>query len=179
MKTMKKNTLFAALFVLVFSGLIGLFALGLGKNPNELDFVTKNTKLPAFSLPALLSDETLTNADLTSDKPYYLLNVFASWCAPCHTEHPYLLALGKKTPIYGINWREEGDNGKAFIRRLGNPYRNIIADKHSKLAIELGVVGAPETFLLKADGTILHRYAGALNERVWQAEFVPRIAALE
>lgn len=176
---MKKNQWLGGFFALIFLGLLTLFAFGLGHNPNALSLATKGSKIPAFSLPALLADKTLTNADLTAKQPYYLVNFFGSWCPSCYEEHPYLIQLSRHETLYGINWKDAPADGKHFLQNGGNPYDEIIVDAHSVLAIGMGVYGAPETFLIRADGTIVYRYAGALNERVWQAEFVPRIATLE
>lgn len=176
---MKKTYLFGALFVLVFGGLMGLFVMGLGSNPNELDLATKGKKIPRFSLPALLSDNLLGNADLTSDKGYYLVNFWGSWCSSCYTEHPYLLQLSQREILYGVSWKDERAAGIRFLKSGGNPFKKIIVDNNSVLAIGMGVYGAPETFLISSDGTIMYRYAGPMNERVWQDEFVPKIKQLE
>ncbi len=179
-REIKKQTIFGIIYVLVFTGLIGLFALGLNNNPNELDLVTKDSKIPDFALPSLLDDkQTLTNADLTTDKPYYLVNFWGSWCPSCYQEHAYLLQLSQQETIYGVNWKDDYKLSRAFIREAGNPFKAIIIDDNSVLAIKMGVYGAPETFLIKADGTILHRYAGPMNTSVWQREFLPRIAKLK
>lgn len=181
---MKRNYIFGIVGLVgatIFIGLMIIFALELHTNPNKLDLATKDTKIPHFSLPALLEDTEqieLTNTDLTSDKPYYLVNFWGSWCASCYAEHSYLLQLAQTQTIYGVNWKDERDNALRFIQRGGNPFTKIIVDAHSELAIGMGVYGAPETFLVTADGTIVYRYAGAMNASVWQEEFVPRINQL-
>lgn len=169
-----------------FIGLMTLFALGLKNDPNELDWVTKGQKLAAFSLPLLMKEEPsnhpsnqLSNKDLKTDKGYYLLNFWGSWCPSCYQEHPYLMQLAQTETIYGVNWKDNPDDGKQFIRQRGNPYKAVIVDNDSELAINLGVSGAPETYLIAADGTIIYRHVGVLSADVWEKDFLPRIKALK
>lgn len=175
---MRKQYVLGALFAGAFLTLIALFAFGLTVNPNALDLATKDKKISAFALPALLTDSTLTNADLKTDKGYYLINFWGSWCTECYKEHPYLLLLGERETLFGVNWKDERSAAVQFIQRGTNPYKAIMVDDKSVLAIDMGVYGAPETFLVKADGTIIHRYAGPLNEQVWKREFIPQIKTL-
>ncbi len=176
---MKKNSLLAILIGGVFLALMAVFSLGLSNNPNELDLVVKGEKIPEFSLPALMTDEVITQADLKTDKAYFILIFFASWCPSCYQEQSFLLALSRTVPLYGVNWKDERQAGQNFIRDMGNPFKKIIVDSESELAINLGVYGAPETYLIQNDGTILYRYAGVLDKKVWDKEFVPRISRLE
>lgn len=177
---MKKNTVLGVVIAGGFMVLMSLFALGLNNDPDDLDLVIKGEKLPTFSLPNLLDKGAmLDNADLTTDKPYYLINFWGSWCAECYTEHPYLLALSNSETIYGVSWKDTRADALNFLEKGGNPYQQVIVDNNSVLAIAMGVYGAPETFLIAADATIIYRYAGALNAAVWQQEFMPRIEALK
>ena len=118
----------------------------------------------------ILSSETakLTLADITQH-PYQLVNVWASWCGICKTEHAFLLELQKKgIPIVGLNYR---DNSGAAINVLssdGNPYSTVISDPQGKLALELGVIGTPETYLVDAEGQIVKKLLGVINESVWR-----------
>ncbi|MBS9777512.1 MAG: DsbE family thiol:disulfide interchange protein [Gammaproteobacteria bacterium] len=174
----KKRYLLGLFFAALFCSLIGLFALGLNNDPNKLRLATKGNKIPEFSLPSLFSGELITNKDLVSTKPYYLINFWGSWCPSCYEEHPYLMNLQRSETIYGVNWKDETPAAKSFIKRGGNPFSKIIIDNDSTLAIGMGVYGAPETFLITSDGIILHRYAGAMNSTVWQKEFLPKIKQL-
>lgn len=173
---MNRKTL-AITLLAAFAALIALFVSGLGQNPQELPSVTTGKALPAINLPALESDQQRhTSADLPQGEPY-LLNIWGSWCPACHDEHPYLLQLGKTIPIVGINWPADNPNeiadATAFLARHGNPYRLNLRDANGTLITDLGVYGAPETYLIAADGTIQHRYAGALTPQVWQEQFQP------
>ena len=166
----------AILLLVAFAALIALFASGLGHNPQELPSVTTGKPLPAFDLPALDDSRRYTNADLPQDTPY-LINIWGSWCPACHDEHPYLLQLGKEIPIVGINWPADNPNeiadATAFLARHGNPYRLNLRDANGTLITDLGVYGAPETYLIGRDGTIQYRHAGALTPQVWQEQFQP------
>lgn len=173
-----KYRLLAMLLGFVFIALMVVFAMGLNNNPNVLDLATKGQKIPAFNLPALQDNRPLTLQSLRTKKPYYLINVWGSWCPACYQEHPYLMQLAQQETIYGVNWKDNRDDALAFLKKGGNPFKAIIVDDHSVLAIGMGVYGAPETFLIAADGTIHYRHAGPLTEKIWQAEFLPYIERL-
>jgi len=169
-------------FALLFSGsfifVLFIFVLGLKEKPSQLSLATQNQAMIAFELPDLLTGESLTKKILQTDKAYFLINFWGSWCAYCYDEHAYLLNLSQSETIYGVNWKDSRDDALDFLQRLGNPYRAIMVDEHSQLAIGMGVYGAPETFLVSAEGVILYRYAGPLSASIWQQQFVPRIATL-
>lgn len=135
--------------------------------------------LPAFSLQRLdnvgTADESLFTGKLQ------LLNVWASWCAVCKSEHAFLLQLAQQQDmsIIGLNYR---DNRQAAIRELnqsGNPYKAVLYDPKGAFALDLGVYGTPESYLVDSTGTIRYRYLGALDEKIWQQEFVPVIEMLQ
>lgn len=176
---MKKNYLLAAVIGGAFVILMAIFAAGLKNNPNELDLAVQGEKVPEFALPDLSdSEKSLTNADLGTDKPYYLVNFWGSWCPSCYQEHPYLMQLSQTETIYGVNWKDERGGALEFLQNGGNPFTKIVVDDHSVLAIGMGVYGAPETFLIAADGTIIYRHAGAMSETIWQHDFLPKIKEL-
>lgn len=173
---MKKKTLLLAIAILgVFAVITAFFAGGLGKNPRELPSVMTGKALPAFTLPNLDGTKEHSNADLPQGA--FLVNVWGSWCPACHIEHPYLLELGREIPIVGLNWpannANEADAARAMLRKQGNPYRLVLVDTQGKMTTDLGVYGAPETFLIAADGTILHRHAGPMDARIWRETFQP------
>lgn len=181
---MKKNVLIAVVIGGAFILLMAIFAAGLRNDPNALDLVVKGEKIPEFSLPTLTAngvenDKMLTNTELSTDKNYYLINFWGSWCPECYKEHPYLMQLSQTTTLYGVNWKDEHSEALRFIQSRGNPYKQIIVDDHSVLAIGMGVYGAPETFLIAADGTIIYRHVGAMRTEVWQQDFLPKIKELK
>lgn len=159
--------------LLLFGGLAGLFLTGLlGGDRTALPSVLVGKAAPAVSLPPL---EGLTREgspvpgfggdDLRQGK-VRLVNVFASWCAPCHAEHPFLMELAKdsRISILGINQKDQPDNARRFLGAKGNPYAAVGVDPNGRASIEWGVYGVPETFVVKGDGTIVHKLVGPLTD---------------
>ena len=146
---------------------------------NEVPSPLIDKPAPAFQLP-LLADpaRTFGNADLAG-KPY-LLNVFASWCFACLDEHPLLMAETKRlgVPLVGFNYKDEADDAKRWLARFGDPYTTIITDRDGRVAIDFGVYGAPETFLVDAQGIIRYKRIGAITPMVLATEIKPRLAAM-
>ncbi|XBQ17325.1 MAG: DsbE family thiol:disulfide interchange protein [Oceanicaulis sp.] len=102
----------------------------------------------------------------------YLLNLWASWCAPCIVEHPVLTELADQgVPIYGIVYKDEPADARAFLTRLGDPFAGLAADPEGRAALELGVTGAPETLLIDAEGVIRARWRGAIDAQIWERTF--------
>jgi cytochrome c biogenesis protein CcmG/thiol:disulfide interchange protein DsbE len=135
---------------------------------------------PAFSLP-LLDDpsKSLGSKDLAG-KPY-LLNVFASWCVACRDEHPILMREGKRLGIrlVGFNYKDPAEDAKRWLAQYGNPYDDVVADLPGDVAIDFGVTGAPETFLVDADGIVRYKYISPITPQVIATELLPRIAKLQ
>lgn len=158
--------------LLLFVLLVGLFLRGMQIDPHELPSQIIGREVPSFSLPSLHdANVTVTPATLTG-KPY-LLNVWATWCPTCYVEHPYLLQLQQQgIRIIGINYKDDVEKAKSYLQRLGNPYEVVLIDE-GRLGVDLGVYGAPETFLISADGKVLWRRAGDMNEHIWNTEFLP------
>lgn len=135
---------------------------------------------PEFSLP-LLNDPArhFGSADLAG-KPY-LLNVFGSWCIACRDEHPILMREGKRlgVPLVGLNYKDEPDDAKRWLAQFGDPYDIVIADYPGRVAIDFGVTGAPETFLVDGDGVVRYKYISPITPAVIATELLPRIAKLK
>ncbi len=128
--------------------------------------------VPEFSLPALDGQSGFTPAALRGQA--YLLNVWGSWCPPCEVEHPRLVELsGTGIPVYGIAWRDTDANANAFLNRLGNPFRGVVMDRYGEAVIELGVTGAPETFVIDSEGVIRARWSGPLTDEVIDRVILP------
>ena len=106
-----------------------------------------------------------------------LLNYWASWCAPCRVEHPTLERLADEgIPIYGVNYKDNQSNASGFLSELGNPYQALGTDPKGRMAIEWGVYGMPETFVLAGDGTVVLRFAGPVTSRVLEETIRPALA---
>lgn len=134
---------------------------------------------PEFRLPVLNeANREFSSADLKG-KPY-LLNVFGSWCPSCVDEHPVLVRYAKELglPLVGYNWKDDAVDATAWLARFGNPYDVIVADTVGRTAIDFGVYGAPETFLVDGDGFIRLKRIGALTPDYVEKELKPAIAAL-
>jgi cytochrome c biogenesis protein CcmG/thiol:disulfide interchange protein DsbE len=164
--------------VVAFIGLVGAFALGLGHDPTALKSAMIDKPAPAFTLPPILEDRPgVAQADLGGKA--VLVNFFASWCAPCRIEHSTLSGLAASgVPIYGIAYKDKPQDARRFLADLGDPYQRIGLDLEGRTAIDFGVYGVPETYILDRDGRIRFRYAGALTDAVLKTEILPRLEAL-
>ncbi len=124
-----------------------------------------NNDIPIFSAELLLLNENSTSTEIFKSDQFYLLNIWASWCAPCRDEHPILMSLSKnnKLTIIGMNYKDNNKNAKSFLDELGNPYEKIIVDKNGTNSIEWGAFGVPETFIIY-NNKIIKKYIGPLNQ---------------
>lgn len=160
--------------------LILAFAARLFEGETQATSPLVGKAFPAFTLPSLFEDTSpVTHESLHGQ--YTLVNIFASWCLTCQVEHPFLMQLKQegKFRILGINWKDEPAKALQWLEERGNPYDTIAADSNGQLVIELGVSGAPETFLVGPDGTILYRYAGNLTQDVMETHILPLVPANE
>ncbi len=173
------NQLKFILPVLAFALLVGLFAIGIQRAPEHevLASVLIGKPAPDFSLPSLTDPGTTVGPENFKGKPY-LLNVFGSWCGTCRVEHPFLMKLQQEGAIgiLGLNWKDSREDALAWLAQLGNPFSLIATDFEGRAVIDWGVYGAPETFLVNAQGIIVYKHVGALTEEVWQKEFLPRLS---
>jgi cytochrome c biogenesis protein CcmG, thiol:disulfide interchange protein DsbE len=149
------------------------FFFGLGRNPNEVPSALLGKPVPAFSLPSVTDPQAVVSSAALAGK-VALVNVWGTWCIECRHEHGFLLELAREgVPIYGLNVRDDRDAAVSWLDSLGNPYVSSGFDPEGKAAIDWGVTGAPETFLIGSDGTILHKHISPLTARVWQDDFLP------
>ena len=170
--------------LLVFAALVGLLLFGIEWNKHhemtEVPSPLVGKPAPEFTLPLLYdSTKTVSRKDLLG-KPY-LLNVFGSWCPTCQEEHPILTAKIKPLGIriIGLDWRDAPEAGKSWLQQFGNPYELVLNDENGKAGVDFGVYGAPETFLVDADGTVVYKRVGEVNRQVWERELKPRVDALQ
>lgn len=176
---MSKKTFAYALPLLIFAALCVLLYKGLSMDPRLLPSALVDEPVPEFSLPSLTQPErVLGTADLKGKTR--LLNVWGTWCPSCYAEHPYLLKLAQEqgVALVGLNYKDEPAKALDYLRRLGNPYEFVISDERGRLGIDLGVYGAPETFVLDANGVVRFRFVGVIDERAWEREFKPVLARL-
>ena len=171
----------------IFAALAAEFLLRLlsGGDPSAIPSVLVGKPVPEFSLPALegLSRDGalvpgLSTADLKGGVS--LVNIFASWCGPCRQEHPLLaeLAADPRIKVLGINYKDVPENARRFLGELGNPYAAVGVDDRGRAAIDWGVYGVPETFLIGSDGIIRHKIIGPLSERALREVLMPEIEKL-
>ena len=167
-----------------FAALLLLLAAGvwLSRDPGRdaLPSALLGKPAPAFTLP-LLHDpaKTLSGTDLRGAP--YLLNVWGSWCPECREEHAVLTAVANsgRIRVIGYNWRDERDDALRWLQQFGDPYAWVVADVEGAKAIDWGIYGAPETFLVDGDGVIRWKHVGALTDAVVQEALLPRLDALE
>ncbi len=133
---------------------------------------------PSLNLPPLEGSHTAALTDAAMKGKLTLVNVFASWCVPCRQEHPILKELAKdsRITVVGINYKDRNDNALRFLGELGNPYKAIGVDPNGKAAIDWGVYGIPESYLVGPDGTILYKKVGPFDERSLTQDLLPAIA---
>lgn len=172
--------------LLLFLLVVGFFYLMVNRigegeyNPQTLPSALLNRPIPAFNLPHLEQfDRQLNQANLLGE--IALVNVWATWCPSCHAEHSFLnqLASNQGVIIYGVNYKDDAPKALSWLEQKGNPYRFNIFDKQGKLGLDLGVTGAPETYLIDHRGFVRLRYQGPLNQQVWEEKFVPLYLQLQ
>jgi len=165
----------------VFAGIVVLLWFGFQlSDPHLLPSQKLNDPVPDFELPSLTAvGETLNAADLTGE--ISLLNVWATWCPSCIVEHGELTRIFETTGlrIIGVNYNDDSDAARAWLKRWGDPYAFHIVDEDGTLAIDLGVYGAPETFVVDAGGIIRYRHVGVVTQKVFEETFAPLIQNLK
>jgi len=164
--------------LLVLLALIALFYVGMQRDPRLVPSPLVGKAAPAFDLPTL--DGTpprMTQADLQGAP--VLVNFFASWCAGCQEEHPYLMQLtqGGQVKLLGIDYKDAESDLRPWLGRKGNPYGQILTDLEGRAGIDWGVYGVPETFVLDAKGTIVYKQIGPLTPEVWEHDIRPLLKA--
>ena len=154
---------FAALLVLLFKGL--------SLDPTDLPSALIDAPVPAFELPQLATGGMISEAIFLGEPA--LLNVWATWCYSCRIEHPYLIELAAAgVRIIGLNYKDEPDSARRWLMDLGDPYHLNISDTDGSLGLDLGVYGAPETFVISADGHVMYRHVGVVDEAVWREHLI-------
>jgi cytochrome c biogenesis protein CcmG/thiol:disulfide interchange protein DsbE len=159
----------AVVFVAVVIG----FVIGLRRDPSILPSQLIGKPLPVFALaPVRPDDAGLNSAELTGEP--VLLNVFGSWCVACRIEHPELMRLrAEGVTIHAIDWKDPPGKGAAWLAQYGDPYHKVGADQRGRTIIDLGVTGAPETFVIDKRGRVRYRQVGPITREVWDETLAP------
>ena len=158
--------------LVAFAALVLLLVRGLALDPTALPSARVGQPLPECDLQ-VLGGEYRRSAGQWHGKPA-LLNVWATWCFSCRVEHPYLLDLAESgVTIYGLNYKDDPAKALTWLEELGNPYAETVVDIDGDFGFDLGVYGAPETYVIDAAGTVQHRHVGVVDERVWTEQLAP------
>jgi cytochrome c biogenesis protein CcmG, thiol:disulfide interchange protein DsbE len=165
----------------VFLGIVGLGYLGFGLGDRAvLPSPLVGKPFPAFSAPRLDPAGEQVDQTVLLGRPL-LVNVWATWCPTCKAEHEFLETLKQREglEIVGIVYKDDPDAARRWLRLYGNPYSFNLQDVDGRIGVELGVYGAPESFLLDAEGRIVYKRVGDVNERIWRDEMAPRLAQMD
>ena len=170
---------------LIFFAVTGfLFTqLMFGGDPSRVPTALQDKPVPDFTLAALeglsgddgiipgFDTQSLQTGELT------LVNVWASWCIPCRDEHPFIeqLAQDGRFRVFGLNYKDTGENARRFLNRYGNPFHAVGVDPRGRVGIDWGVYGVPETFIVSGDGVILYKYVGPINQAILDEVLMPEI----
>jgi cytochrome c biogenesis protein CcmG/thiol:disulfide interchange protein DsbE len=175
---MNKQRLFLFIPLAIFVLLGVLFWRGLSLDPNEMPSALLNKPVPAFDLPVLPAPENpqglvTANQDMLKGK-VSLLNVWATWCTTCRQEHEFLNTLkAQGILIYGINYKDNSEDAQRWLAELHNPYVFSVVDEEGRLGLNLGVFGAPETYVIDKQGVIRYKHIGDVNAQVWEKTIKP------
>ncbi|MCE3252865.1 MAG: DsbE family thiol:disulfide interchange protein [Cellvibrio sp.] len=180
---MNKQRLFLFVPLVIFAVLAVLFWRGLSLNPSEMPSALLNKPVPVFELPVLPAPENpqgLVNANQEMLKgKVSLLNVWATWCVTCRQEHEFLNTLkAQGVPIYGINYKDNTEDAQQWLAELHNPYVYSVIDEDGRLGLNLGVFGAPETYVIDKQGVIRYKHIGDVNAQVWEKTIKPIVDSL-
>ncbi|SNS54894.1 DsbE family thiol:disulfide interchange protein [Antarctobacter heliothermus] len=161
---------------LIFAGLGLLFFLGLGRDGKDrLDSMFEGKPAPAMTEVALTGYDPIT-PEMLAGGEVTLVNFWASWCPPCRAEHPVLLQMQKDgLRIVGVNFKDQAANATKYLEDDGNPFAAVAFDPAGRTAIDWGVTGPPETFILDGDGTVVFKFVGPLVGTDYQQRFVPKL----
>jgi cytochrome c biogenesis protein CcmG/thiol:disulfide interchange protein DsbE len=163
----------------LFAVMLGFLAVGLNLNPREVPSPLIGKPAPAFEL-ARLDDpaQKITHDDLKGQ--VWILNVWASWCVACRQEHPLLVDFARRSPVplYGLNYKDKRDDGLAWLRRFGDPYKASLFDLDGRVGIDFGVYGVPETFVIDKQGVIRFKQIGPVTPEVLRDQIEPLLKQL-
>lgn len=164
---------------IIFCAISLALLVGLNLNPADIPSELINDPVPEFSLPVVGGEEvSFSSTDLAAEDEVVIVNFFASWCAPCYVEHPFLMELKKRGyKIYGVSYKDKARDTNRFIKERGNPYYKIASDTDGRVAINFGVYGVPETYVIK-NGIIRYKHAGPILEMQFEDDVMPIIESI-
>lgn len=160
----------------LFGALVAFFFVGLGRDKETLPSPLIGKPAPVFELPTLEDPAQKVGNAAFAGKPY-VLNIWGSWCVGCRHEHETLMQISRQgeVPIIGLNWKDDRQSALQWLRQLGNPYVENAYDGEGRVAIDWGAYGAPETFLIDAEGTVIYKHIAPLTMDIWEREFLPKL----
>jgi cytochrome c biogenesis protein CcmG/thiol:disulfide interchange protein DsbE len=161
---MRKILFFLPFVLFLVLGIVLYFQLG--KDSQYMPSALIGQKVPSFTLLSLESDQVITRQDLPKEP--YLINFWGTWCPSCHTEHPFLMTLASNgVVIVGIDYKDQKKLAEQWLAQKGNPYQSILMDELGHFGVDMGVTGAPETFVVNSSGVIVYRLQGVLSAQNW------------
>lgn len=160
----------------VFAALFAVFFVGLGRDKETLPSPLIGKPAPQFALPSVEDPSRTVSSSDFAGRPY-VVNIWGTWCPGCRQEHEVLLQISKRNevPIIGLDWKDEVPAAQQWLSQLGNPYAATAFDGDGRVGIDWGAYGAPETFLVDANGIVIHKHTGPMTIAAWEADFVPRL----
>ncbi|MDH4391736.1 MAG: DsbE family thiol:disulfide interchange protein [Aquabacterium sp.] len=164
----------------IFAAVLGFLFVGLGLNPREVPSPLVGKPAPAFQLPRLDDPaQTVGRNDLLGK--VWMLNVWASWCAPCREEHPLVIDIARRklVPVYGLNYKDQTQAARGWLANLGDPYTATLVDANGRVGIDFGVYGVPETFIIDRQGVIRYKHTGPLTADVVRTRIEPLLKELQ
>ena len=161
-----KFILFIVITFLIFCFVV--FYKGLNNSNTYTPIINDKKRIPLFEAKDFNSNVYLDSKKIFNEDIFYIVNIWASWCVPCRTEHPLLMQLSKSQSVklIGLNYRDNLNNAKNFINEFGNPYSQILIDNDGALSVEFGAYGVPETFIIDKDKKVIKKFVGPINQKI-------------
>jgi len=163
-----KNKFILFTIIMSISFCFIVFYKGLNNSSTYTPKITDKKNVPIFEAKDFSSNAYLNSEKIFEEDIFYIINIWASWCVPCRTEHPLLMKLSKNQTVklVGLNYKDNLNNAKDFINEFGNPYSQIIIDNDGTLSVEFGAYGVPETFLIDKNKNIIRKFVGPINQEI-------------
>ena len=179
-KTMKKSQMkiWFLIPLIVFAGFVVMLYMRLGQPTDIVTNTALERPVPTFELPLLSDTSRIMTNDNLPDQPF-LMNIWGSWCPTCIIEHPFLMQLEERgVNLVGVNYKDDIGNALGYLNRGGDPFSMSIQDLSGQFALDLGLTGAPETFVVDGEGIIRQHIVGEINESNWQSRITPCLMLL-